>query len=84
MFWSQENKEKKAAQKAAKKSQKLRAQALANAKAARENIGEETLDRIVAAMTAKQKSNTEQAKAAIQGADKDRVAEELRYMFKEE
>ena len=59
----------------------LRAQALANAKIAREAIGEETLERIAAAMTKKQQSATEQAKRQIQNADADRVASEILAML---
>ena len=57
---------------------------MANVRAARENIGDETLQRIAAAMTAKQKSNTEQAKRAIQDADADRVAQEILYMIEQD
>jgi len=64
-------------------SEEIRAQALANAKAARENIGEDTLRRIAAAMTKKQQSATEQAKARIADADADRVAQEILYMMDE-
>lgn len=84
MFWSKKHKQEKTAKKKAKRSQQLREEALANAKAARENIGEETLDRIAAAMTKKQKSNTEQAKRAIQDADADRVAQEILHMIGKE
>lgn len=59
----------------------LRAQALANAKAARAAIGEETLDKIAAAMAKKQKSAMEQAKRNIQNADAERVALEILSML---
>ena len=59
----------------------LRAQALANAKAARVAIGEDTLNKIAAAMTKKQQSATEQAKRSIQNADAERVAIEILYML---
>jgi hypothetical protein len=62
----------------------LRAQALANAKAARIAIGEETLDKIAAAMTKKQQSATEQAKRKIQNADAERVALEILAMIGED
>lgn len=61
-------------------SEELRAQALANAKAARERIGEETLDKIAAMMEKKQKSAMEQAKRQIQAADTDRVIDEIKYI----
>lgn len=84
MFWSKKKKAEKAARKKAAHSQKLREQAMANARAAREQIGEETLNRIAAAMTKKQQSNTERAKTAIQNADADRVAQEILYMIDED
>ena len=59
----------------------LRAQALANAKAARENIGEDTLERIAAAMAKKQQSPMEQAKRKIENADAERVASEILSML---
>ncbi len=59
----------------------LRAQALANAKMARESIGEDTLERIAAAMAKKQNSATEQAKRKIQEADAERVASEILSMI---
>lgn len=59
----------------------LRAQALANAKMARDAIGEDTLERIAAAMAKKQNSATEQAKSKIQEADAERVASEILSML---
>ncbi|NCT41329.1 MAG: hypothetical protein GW778_06690 [Alphaproteobacteria bacterium] len=59
----------------------LRAQAMANVRSARAHIGEETLDRIAAAMTKKQQSATEIAKRQIQGADVDKVLDELKWML---
>jgi len=44
-------------------SEEIRAQAMANAKAARESIGEETLEKIAAALQKKQQSTAEKAKA---------------------
>ncbi len=81
MFWSKKKKAAKAAKKKEKQTESLRAEAMANVRAARENIGEETLDRIAAAMTKKQQSNTEQAKKSIQSADAERVAQEILYMI---
>lgn len=83
MFWSKKKKSKKPAPKKAGNSADIRAQAMANVRAARENIGEETLDRIAAAMTKKQQSNTERAKNAIQDADVDRVTQELLSLLQE-
>jgi hypothetical protein len=62
-------------------SAQIRAQALANARKAREAIGDETLQKIAAAMQKKQQSATEQAKRQIAEADADRVAEEILAML---
>lgn len=59
----------------------IRAQALANARAAREALGDETIQKIAAAMQKKQQSPTEQAKLKIAQADADRVAEEILSML---
>lgn len=64
-------------------SQRLREEALANVRAARENLGEDTIQRIAAAMTAKQNSAIEKAKAQIQNADSDRVLDEIMYMMED-
>ncbi|GJL85781.1 MAG: hypothetical protein DHS20C02_15560 [Micavibrio sp.] len=66
------------------KSQRIREEALANARAARAQIGEDTLDKIAAAMTKKQQSATEQAKAQIKAADSDRVVDEILAMIDED
>jgi predicted transcriptional regulator len=93
MFWSRKNKSKKDQKTPAKAASKkpatpqssadIRAQAMANARAARERIGEETLDRIAAAMLKKQQSTIEQAKNRIRDADADRVADEILHMLDE-
>lgn len=59
----------------------LRAQAMANVRSARAHIGEDTLDKIAAAMTKKQQSSMEQAKRQIKGADVDKVLDELKFML---
>jgi|JI6StandDraft_1071083.scaffolds.fasta_scaffold547021_2 hypothetical protein len=59
----------------------LRAQALANAKMARQAIGEDTLNKIAAAMHKKQQSSFEQAKRDIRNADAERVALEILSML---
>jgi len=59
----------------------IRAQAMENVRAARENIGEETLDRIAAAMQKKQNSAVEKAKAQIKSHDINDLARELRYLI---
>jgi hypothetical protein len=59
----------------------IRAQAMANVRAARESIGEETLDRMAAAMRKKQQSPLERAKAQILDEDAERVASEILAMI---
>ncbi|MBX2833985.1 MAG: hypothetical protein KTR28_03340 [Micavibrio sp.] len=58
-------------------SEQLRAQALANARAARENLGEDTVQKIAAIMAQKGNSKMEQAKKEIAQVDAVRVAEEI-------
>jgi len=64
-----------------KSGDEIRAQAMANVRSARAHIGEETLDKIAAAMTKKQQSAMEQAKRQIQGADVNKVLDELKWML---
>ena len=59
----------------------LRAQALANAKQARENLGEDTIKKIADIMAKKQNSPVEQAKRSIQNADSKRVTDEILFML---
>ncbi|MCC6598711.1 MAG: hypothetical protein IT559_07975 [Alphaproteobacteria bacterium] len=82
MFWSkkkQKQEEKPVGRSA--DSAALRAQALATMRTARAEIGEETLQKIAAAIQRKQNSPIEQAKARIHQADADRVADELFWMM---
>lgn len=65
------------------RSQRIREEALANARTARAEIGEETLDKIAALMTKKQQSAVEQAKRDIAAQDADRVADEILAMIDE-
>lgn len=65
-------------------SEDIRAQALANARAARERVGEETIQRIAEALVRKQMSLTEQAKKQIAQANSDRVADEIRLLMGED
>lgn len=65
------------------KSQQLRQEALAHARAAREALGEDTIARIAAAMHKKQNSPLEKAKADITGADTDKVIDELLWMLED-
>lgn len=87
LFGSKKGGKKQSADKKAKGVQSIeevRAQAMANVRAARAHIGEETLDRIAAAMEQKQRSAIEQAKKQIQAQGSDDVARELRYMLDED
>lgn len=61
----------------------LRKEAMENARAARAAIGEDTLERIAAAMTKKQRSQTERARSRIRDRDADLVASELLDMIKD-
>lgn len=61
----------------------LRAQALANAKAAREAIGEETLQKILAAMHAHDNSPMMQAKKILLQMDKNRLNDGLLEMIRQ-
>lgn len=63
------------------KSQRLREEALANARKARAEIGEETLDKIAAIMSKKQQSLIEQTKRKVAETDAERVAEEILLMI---
>lgn len=61
----------------------LRAQALANARAARENLGDDTIQKIAEIMGKKENSAMEQAKRRIQSTDKNRVADGILDMLDE-
>ena len=63
------------------KSQRIREEALANARAAREHIGEDTIQKIAAAMAKKENNPMAKAQAQLQNADSDRVADEILYML---
>jgi hypothetical protein len=64
-------------------SEKLREEALANARLARETLGDETIQRIAAALHKKQNSDIEKAKQQIAGANVDRVLDELMWMLQD-
>lgn len=55
----------------------IRVQALANAKAAKAALGEDTIQKIVEAMARKQNNPLEKAKAQIAQQDAERVAHEI-------
>ena len=63
------------------KSQQLRQEALANARKARAEIGDEALNKIAAMMTKKQQSLIEQTKRKVAETDADRVAQEILLMI---
>lgn len=62
-------------------SEDIRAEALANARKARETIGEDTIQKIAEAMRKKQNNPVEIAKAKIAAANPDRVLDELKWML---
>lgn len=64
-------------------SQRLREEALANARAAREHIGEDTIQKIAAAMAKKENSPMAQAKEQLANSDADRITDEILYMLDE-
>jgi hypothetical protein len=57
---------------------KLREQAMENARKARAEIGEETLQKIAAALEEKNRSAGKKARDEIRNMDKDRVAQHLK------
>lgn len=65
------------------KSQRIRQEALANARQARAEIGAEALDQIAALMTKKQQSIIEQTRAKVAQTDAERVAQEILLMLDE-
>lgn len=77
MFW----KKKKAPKKLTR--EELLAQAKANASKARAEIGDETLQKIAAAMQKKEQSATEQAKNKIRAMDQNKVADHLKIMIED-
>ena len=84
MFWNKKKKSKKKDEKSDKPSREdLIAQAKANAAAAREEIGDETLDKIREAMLARENNPLEQAKAKIKAMDKQKVADSMKVMLQE-
>ena len=87
MFWKK--KDKKSPQKTAKEREPLTreeiiAQAKANMASARAEIGDETLEKIKAAMLKKQQSTIEQAKNKIRETDPTEVRDHLRTMIRED
>jgi hypothetical protein len=64
-----------------KKREAILAHARATAAAAREEIGDETLEKIRIAMMKKQGSAFEQAKAKVKAMDQERIADNIRYVM---
>lgn len=78
MFWKK--KKKKQAEEASDKPmtrEEIIAQAKANASAAREEIGNETLDKIKEAMMKKENNPFEQAKRKVKAMDDQKVADSV-------
>lgn len=81
LFKNKKKTQEKAAQSAAEKSAALRAEAMENARAARERLGDETIQKIAAALQAQ--SAGKQARDKIIEMDKERIAEHLRSLLDE-
>ena len=77
MFWKKKKEPKKLSR------EELLAQAKANASKARAEIGDETLQKIAAAMQKKEQSATEQAKNKIKAMDQNKVADHLKTMIED-
>ncbi len=87
MFWKKKNKGKDVTppENGGKPTrEQIIAQARANMSAARAEIGDETLDKIKAAMMKKQASAIEQAKNQIKNANPDKVRDNIKFMMKED
>lgn len=79
MFW----KKKKDKKNQNPSREEILAQAKANAAAAREEIGDETLEKIKAAMEKKKNSPFEQAKRRVQAMDEDHVRDNVSLWMRE-
>lgn len=77
MFWKKKKKEKAPQKPEDMSREEILAEAKANAAAAREEIGNETLDKIKEAMMRKENSPMEQAKKIIKKMDQDKVRDQL-------
>ena len=62
-------------------SQRIREEALANARAAREHIGDETIQKIAAAMAKKENSPMAVATRQLENADSDKIADEIMWLL---
>lgn len=88
MFWNKKDKVKssKTAETGGGKMtrEQIMAQAKANMATARAEIGDETLEKIKAAMLKKQNSPIEQAKATIKSTNTDKVRDNIQFMMRED
>lgn len=90
MFWKKKSKTKKEAAPADSaipgklSREEVLALAKSRAAAAREEIGDETLEKIKAALLKKQNSAIEQAKMQIKNADQDKVRDNIKFMMSED
>lgn len=78
MFWKKKKKPAKLSR------EEILAQATATAAAKREEIGDETLDKIRAALMKKENSALEQAKRKIMDMDEDKVRDNLHFWMRED
>lgn len=72
-------KKKKPAESPAEKSARLRAEAMENARAARERLGEDTIQKIAAALG--EQSAGKKAQRELQAMDKAQIADHLKIMI---
>ncbi|MEM6781605.1 MAG: hypothetical protein AAF569_07055 [Pseudomonadota bacterium] len=77
MFWKKKKKYKKQSKDQPLTREQIIAQAQANARAAREEIGDETLDKIKEAMLKKENNPLEQAKRKVKAMDRQKVADSV-------
>lgn len=73
---------KKSSESAAEKSARLRAEAMQNARAARERLGDDTIQKIAAAL--EEQSAGKKAQRELQDMDKERIAGHLRDLIGED
>lgn len=84
MFWKKKDKGKPPENGGKPSREEIIAQAKANMSAARTEIGDETLEKIKAAMMKKQGSAMEKAKAQIKSSDIDKVRDNIQFMVRHE
>ncbi len=86
MFWKKKDKgkSKAPAPPVAPTREQILLQAKANMASARAEIGDETLDKIKAAMLKKQASAIEQAKTQLRNMDQDKLRDHLKFMMQED